>query len=498
MDKRVITNNYDVCRDTFSVVRFWRTRKSASLLLDKIQLLFAALFVILGISLSNAPASARDYNRFGIVESFWLPEIACEMHPGWERIIFDWAQHQPEKPDDWHTLNVDDRWLKAASNCGREVVALLKHTPDWATDGTPGPGVPTGLYLPIDDPDNVWANFVRRSAQYYRSRGVKHFIIWNEPDITRETYGFEFEGTEADYFQMLKVAYLAAKEGNPDAVIHLAGTTYWHDVNAGRRLYMDRLLELITQDPDAPANDYYFDVYSLHIYFRTDSVYDLVNQSRDLLDQYGLSDKRIWINETNASPTDDPLWPVDRPVYHLDLTQQSAFLVQAAGLSLAAGAENIAVYKFFDQGLPPGGETFGLLRPDQSRRPAFDTWKMVIDYFSDETTTVRAQTERVDSIQMTHENNRVTLIAWARTAESGEIRVQATGKKAYLIDPYGHRSILRPQQDYYVLPLVGADCNEIDGCPVGGVPVILVQPAGEFTVEEVTPDESIPLAFEQE
>ena len=72
-------------------------------------------------------------NIFGVVEGFWLPDVVCELHPGWERIIFDWAQHQPNGPDDWNTLNVDDRWLKAAQDCDREVVAIFKHTPAWAT-----------------------------------------------------------------------------------------------------------------------------------------------------------------------------------------------------------------------------------------------------------------------------------------------------------------------------------------------------------------------------
>ena len=252
------------------------------------------------VSLTTTPISAQDDNIFGVVEGFWFPDVTCDLNAGWERIIFDWAQHQPEKADDWHTLNVDDRWLKAANQCNREIVALLKNTPAWATDGTPGAGVPRGLDLPVDDPDNVWASFVHRAAAYYASRGVNHFIIWNEPDIAPDTYGFEFEGTVEDYARLLKVGYLAAKQGNPASVIHLAGTTYWHDVNAGQRLYMDRLLEVIVNDPDAPANDFFFDIFSLHIYFRTDTVYDITTQARELLDSYDLQDKRIWINETNA------------------------------------------------------------------------------------------------------------------------------------------------------------------------------------------------------
>lgn len=137
------------------------------------------LWVVLMGLLLPASATAQDENVFGVVEGFWFPDLTCDLQPGWERIIFDWAQHQPTGPDDWHTLNVDDRWLKAANQCDREVVALLKNTPEWATDGLPGAGVPRGLHLPVDDPDNLWANFVRRTAEYYASRGVHRFIIWN-------------------------------------------------------------------------------------------------------------------------------------------------------------------------------------------------------------------------------------------------------------------------------------------------------------------------------
>ncbi len=463
-------------------------------------------YLVIGVTiwLSGTIVVAQDDTPvtnpvFGVVEGFWFPELTCQLGVGWERIIFDWAQHQPEGPDDWHTLNVDDRWLQAASDCGREVVAIIKNVPAWATDGTPGSGVPRGLDLPVDDPDNIWANFMRRAAEYYASRGVTHFIIMNEPDISSDTYGFEFEGTLEDYYQMLRVAYIAARQGNPSAVIHLAGTTYWHDVNDGQRLFVDRLLERITADPEAPANNYYFNVLSLHLYFRTDSIYDIVQEMRTLLDSYGLTDHTIWINETNAAPTDDPVWPVERPVYQLDLSQQAAFLVQAAALGLAAGAERIAVYKLWDQGLPPGGESFGILYPtDNSPRPAYYAWQTVTRYFAGVTQARIARTDTVDAVEMIHVNGRQTVVAWARTAQSATITITATGSKANVFDQYGNMTVLRPVNGVYTLTLSGAACNEADGsCPVGGAVMMLVQPSGELNVQEVTANsEAITLEFE--
>jgi hypothetical protein len=434
------------------------------------------LILVLALSGVIAPARGQE-NGFGIIEGMWLPDDACALGAGWERIIFDWAQHQPTSPDDWHTLNVDDRWLQAARDCGREVVAVVKHTPAWATDGLPGAGVPRGLYLPVDDPGNLWANFMRRAAEYYAPRGVRRFIIWNEPDIDRDTYGYEFEGDLEDYFHLLKVAALAAKQGNPDALIHVAGTTYWHDVNVGRRLYVDRLLERINADPDAAQHDHYFDALTLHIYFRVETVYDIARAMRNVLEAHGLGHKHIWIVETNASPNLDPQWTVSRPVWQIDLAQQASYLVQAAALGLAAGADHIGVYKFFDWSLPPGAESFGLVRADGSRRPAFDTWRTVIAHFQDVERAAVAANDQAVVVQLSRRDGTAVTVGWARTAEPVSLEIPAHDASALLLNEYG--GIIRmnaSDNGNYHLLLPGATCNAADGCPVGGATAMLIQP----------------------
>lgn len=447
-----------------------------------------ARFIVVVVALLGVMTgvNAQTVNRspFGIVEGFWLPERACELGVGWERIIFNWEQHQPTKADDWYTLNVDDRWLKGADVCHREVVALLKHTPAWATEGITGAGVPKGLYAPIDDPENLWANFVRMTVSYYASRGVKHYIIWNEPDIEETSYGFEFSGTLDDYFQLLKVAYLVAKDTDPTTVIHLAGTTYWHDVNEGRKPYLERLFERIAQDPDAVANGFYFDVASLHVYFRVDTIPRLVGEVREAMTRNGIN-KPIWINETNASPTDDPSWQVVRPQYPLNLDQQAAFLWQAVGLALASDVERVAVYKLYDQQLPAGNESFGIVTPsDASPRPAFYAWKAIITHLTDITDASHAQTNSASVVRLRHAHPRETLILWARTQTATEISVQATGEKAYLIDQEGNLSIITPQEGVYRVALPPAQCNPNDGCFIGGDVRVLVQVSGQSATRE--------------
>ncbi|MEM9951214.1 MAG: hypothetical protein AAF846_06435 [Chloroflexota bacterium] len=450
-------------------------------------LLIVVLFI--SVTVQAQQSNQSQDNPFGIVEGFWFPDLTCDLGVGWERIIFDWSQHQPNSPDDWFTLNVDDRWLKAADACDREVVALLKNTPAWATDGLAGVGVPRGLDLPVDDPDNLWANFVRRAVDYYASRGVNHFIIWNEPDIDAETYGYEFEGDLEDYFQMLRVAHIVAKETNPASVLHLAGTTYWHDVNEGRQPYMTRLVDRILQDPDAPNHNYYFDVLSLHIYFRTESVYDIVSEMRQMLDNNGLTEQQIWINETNAAPTIDPAWMVERPVFNLDLQDQANFLVQSVVLSLSAGVDRIAVYKLYDQQLPQGAESFGILSPpDATPRPAFDTWRMINERFNDVTSARFAQTPSIDLVQLIHGIEQQSIVVWSRTENMAMLEVSATSDKAYLLDAYGNITILRPIDGLYTLELHPARCEEGEGCFLGGAVAILIQPDRPTNIRDITDD----------
>ena len=87
-------------------------------------------------------------------------------------------------------------------------------------------------------------------------------------------------------------------------------------------IVLERFLEVATADPEAAAHDYFFDVLSLHIYFRVETVATIVQEMDALQRRFGL-DKPIWINETNAAPTLDPHWPVERPQFQVDLAQQT-------------------------------------------------------------------------------------------------------------------------------------------------------------------------------
>lgn len=436
------------------------------------RLRWSSILLIVALALCTAPARADGPDeRFGAVEAFWVPEQAAEMGLGWERILFYWEEIQPEGPDDWNTLHVDDRWLADAEARGRQVVGLLKQTPAWATDGIPDAGVPRGLYLPVDDPENLWANYVRRVATYYAPRGVHHWIVWNEPDIDAETYGHEFAGSVADYYQLVKVAAQVMKAVDPDAVIHLAGTTYWHDELAGRTPYLQRLLDVASADTEAATNGFFFDAVSLHIYFRVETVPRIVSETRAILDAYGL-EKPIWITETNAPPDQDPAWPVERPAFPVDLEQQAWFLPQAAALGFGAGVARVGVYKLTDVLEQPGAEPFGLLRADLSPRPAFDAYSHLIarlSHFNDVTLTTMD-----DAYLATFtDDERITRLVWARTDHPVIVTLNAAAPEAIVYDVFGASEAHRARDGRYRIPLQPARCGP--ECIIGGPPVYVVE-----------------------
>jgi len=418
---------------------------------------------------SAAAQSARD-PRFGAVESFWAPGEAAELGVGWERILFYWNEIQPTGPNDWNTLHVHEEWLAEATAQGRQVTGLLKNTPTWATDGEPASGVPRGLDLPIDDPGNLWANYTRRVASYYSAHGVHNWIIWNEPDIAPDVYGHEFSGSMAEYYQLVKVAYLSIKQVDPNAKIHLGGMTYWHDPT-----WLGRFLQMVAADPEAADNNYYFDIISLHIYFRPETIPQIVGNAFAAQQQAGIPLKAVWINETNARPSTDPEWPVQVQAFELDLEHQAWYIVQAYALGFYSGAGRMSVYKLIDINIAPGEESWGLIRPyDFSKRPAFFAYQNTIKYMAGFTYPVQREQGGNYTIVRFNRPEGVTRVLWARTASSVTLNVPALGESAVLVDPItGAETPITPTGGSYSVQLTGARCA--GECYMGGAPVFLVE-----------------------
>ncbi|HTP11447.1 MAG TPA: hypothetical protein VMP08_24510 [Anaerolineae bacterium] len=435
-------------------------------------LLLALALSLLQPLLATAAISER---RFGVIDTFDNPQAATQLGAGWTRVRFPWADMQPNDSGQWNTSFFTDEQLNRELAAGREVVGLIVNTPPWALQDSNVPGVPRGLYLREDDPNNLWATFVRRLVSQYAGR-IDHWIIWNEPDIWQPSYpGRTWGSDEKDFLQLLRVAYNVIKQTNPNAVVHLSAFTYYWDTNYGRTPFFKRLLDEMQKDRAAAEHNYYFDVASANLYFRTDNIYDLIAWHHQQMREHGF-DKPLWLTETNAAPSTDPAWPVPNPTFAITLDEQAHFIIQSMAMALAGGASRVAIYKMADVPADRAAnpEPFGLVREDGSRRPAFSAFQVGASYLAG--FTEASLTERNDLytiVTVKRGEAGWTTVAWTRQPAPQKINVPAHANQATLVDWNGSKQTITAHDGQYAIEIAGATCT--GGCIIGGAPRLIVE-----------------------
>lgn len=160
-----------------------------------------------------APAGASPFGINAHVPPNEVLDALAEAGIGWVRIDFLWPSVQPE-PAAWE-WSAYDHVIEAARKRGLEIYATLAYSPAWATDGSPGPGVPR-------DPRD-WARFCYRAAHRYRGQ-VAAWGLWNEPNLSRF-----WEGTREQYIHAVLLPGAAAiHAADPEALVCAPDTAHLH------------------------------------------------------------------------------------------------------------------------------------------------------------------------------------------------------------------------------------------------------------------------------
>jgi len=443
--------------------------------------------VVLWVLLA-ASASAQEV-RFGAVDAWQDGQRADELGVRWSRLMFPWQRVQRVGPQEWWPAISDDI-INDEVKRGRKLVGVLVNTPDWASSGVGRTltSPPKNLNLPIDSPDNYWAQYVRRSAAAYRGR-IDTWVVWNEPDVwDPEHPGYTWSGSVEDFYQLQKVAYLAARKGNPNAKVLLPGLTYFWDVRGNKPQYFQRLLDVAVKDPDGPANGWFFDAAVLQLYNEPELLYRVPNEYRKIMNDRGI-DKPIWVNETNVAPWDDFDRPLTRAHFRADGEEQSSYLIQAYAVALAAGVERISVYKLRDDAdWQFGWESYGMVRADRSVRPAGQALAMVSKLFTGVLRGVYRPSDAVGVVTLAKADERVTVL-WAKTPRPATVNLGAVASGATIYARDGSSQSVDAVGGKYRLELHGATHNTVEGKPnvyqIGGAPLIVVEkgPASEAQVD---------------
>lgn len=248
------------------------------------------------------------------------------------RQMFAWYEIEPQRGSYFDARNNVDAWAKydrivdLATERHLEIVARLDKPPAWAREGQPNlDRFPTGP--PNDDAD--YANFVKAVVTRYRGR-IHYIQIWNEPNLQGEWGGQAIDPER--FTQLLKAAYIAAKQADPSIVVLMPGlapTDQTGPTNLSDLLYLQRMY-------NAGAKDY-FDIASAMVYGYGYSPYDRrvefardnfsrVIQTREIMVRNGDADKAVWASEYgwvslpkdwagDSSPWGKPVTPDEQAKY---------------------------------------------------------------------------------------------------------------------------------------------------------------------------------------
>ena len=414
--------------------------------------------------------------RFGAVEAYRARAQADEIGVAWSRLVFQWNEVERAGPGRWNAHYFRDDILDDELESGRQIVGVLIGTAAWAGDGQPQ-SPPRGLDLPPEDGENTWAGFVARMAERYRGR-IDHWTIWNEPDVFEASSpAHTWRGSEEQFARLQKVAYLAIKRANPAARVALPGLTYWWDQAYQRPQYLERLLEIFARDPEAPANNWYFDAAALHLYNEPEGLYRAPVRFREIMAARGLQ-RQIWVNETNVTPFDDPARPMPRADFRVTLDEQASYVVQALSWGLAADVERIGFYPFMDGSAGADHEPLGLVRADRSPRPAYAAYRTASRHLRGCRPGSVEREAATTVIRLDRDDGRVTA-AWANGPSPASVTLPARAPQALLVDQQGNETLVSAEGDAYRLELPPAGSNLGPSDPgryvLGGPPRLLVE-----------------------
>lgn len=266
----------------------------------------------------------------------------------WARQMFTWEELEPRKGEFFDEKFRKSTWEKydaivdLTERHGIRIIARLERPPTWARRDNTYPGAPA------DDPQDYFT-FVRAVASRYQGR-IQHYQVWTEPNIWPEwgAKGVDPEG----YVALLRGAYRAVKEGDPDALVlsaTLAQTLEESPRNLSELKYLDRMY-------GAGAGPY-FDILSANAYgfdAPPDAPPDpaTLNFSRLLLlrqvmERHGDAGKPVWFNEFgwNAAPEG---FGADRLTWRrVSEQQQAAYTAEAVRLARSWNWVGVLNYWYF-------------------------------------------------------------------------------------------------------------------------------------------------------
>ena len=281
--------------------------------------------------------------------------------PAW-RGSFGWDDYEPERGR--YDFTWLDRFARLADSAGVALHPYLGYTPSWAAAG----GRDDRAW---NDPPRAIADWTAFAESIARALGrhpsIRSWEIYNEENVP-----LWWDGSAETYAEVLRRGAAAVRRGDPDARVLLGGMV-WPD--------LEWLETACAGGPPAP-----FAVLPFHAYPDTWTP-DSVTVERYLGDHFAdrfvaeadqlCSRHPVWINEAGFATVPGKTEQA-----------QAAWWARAFATFLAEPRiEHLGIYELRDQRLdtPVIGDApnyyLGLIRRDGTRKPAFETVKLLVRLF---------------------------------------------------------------------------------------------------------------------
>ncbi len=305
-------------------------------------ILIALLLLIPSICAGKLDAADRSY--FGVNHGHNF-SIMVDGGLLWHRQDFTWNAIEHEKGI--FVFDQFDEVVEEATEAGVRILGILDYSAEWASTAptTWDHGRDRAPPKNLDD----WSNYVYRTVEHFKGR-VDHWEVWNEPN----TNFFWLPKRDAKgYANLLRAAYVAAKEANPECTVLIGGMIGFGQDD------LDYIEEVYSHGGAG-----YFDVMAWHPYpgdpnpcLDQFNFSDFMAELKAMMASYGDGEREIWFTEI--------AWGLGPETTRQD---QADYLVRSYVLSFAEGVSRFFWFNFRG---PPSEEGSALLEPDFKPRPAF-------------------------------------------------------------------------------------------------------------------------------
>lgn len=404
------------------------------------------------------------YNKVPGIARFPWATTAAEYGARINRFSFDWQK--VEKESGSFDFTVPEAFVSSDAAHSMLTIATLEHTPFWATSAVtknPTNQVPSGLSLAFDDPQNTWGQFVLAAARHFRGR-IAYYEVWNEPDLYNS---LGWAGSQTDFFQLLKVAYLAIKSADPNAQVITGSLNY-------NPTWLNSVFAADRADPQAAANNFYFDAVGIHSYGRAAGIYDLSHTAQTVLARAGIAGKPVIATELGVPIYDDP--PITPQGLVATGDEAASYIIESAASALAGGVDHLLYYRASDVGEPG---YWGMFKYGGAARKTAAAFKVVAQYFTNVTGAQLTSGDPITRVELDEGQQHVTVL-WNNAPRDAPVTIyQRNAAGGSLIDNVGHVTPIRSDQSGYYHITIPAATNNRGGNAsdflIGGGPYLLVE-----------------------